>query len=79
MKGKHAKVYLFGSFATNRFSSQSDVDVLVIADDQKAARACAAVLSGDTVTITSEQFEKKRESVLFWKDVDREKEMIFEC
>jgi len=78
LQGKSAKVYLFGSYATGQFSSQSDVDVLIVTNAEKAARACAARLSGDTVMVSPDQLQENIQKSIFWKNIDREKEMIDE-
>ena len=78
LSGKDAKVYLFGSYATGQFSSQSDVDVLIVTDEEQAARACAARLAGDTIMISPAQFEESINKSMFWRNIDREKEMIDE-
>lgn len=78
LQGTNSKVYLFGSYATGRFSSLSDVDVLIVTDREDAARACAAQLPGDTVVTSPEQFQQQRNASLFWRSVDREKEVICE-
>lgn len=78
LKGRNARIYLFGSYATGQFSSQSDVDVLIVTEAEDAARACAARLSGDTITVSSGQFQRNVEKSMFWSNIDQEKEMIGE-
>jgi hypothetical protein len=78
LQGKSAKVYLFGSYATGKFSAFSDVDVLIVTEDEAAGRACAAKLPGDTLVVHPSQYVQQKEHTLFWKNIDREKEMISE-
>ena len=76
--GIDARVYLFGSYATGQFSAMSDVDVLLVSDDESAARLCASLLSGDTLITTPTKFEQQRLTSSFWKNLDADKEIIFE-
>ena len=78
LQGTNSTIYLFGSYATGSFSSLSDVDVLIVTDHEDAGRACAAQLPGDTVVASAEEFEQRRGGSLFWRNVDREKEVICE-
>jgi len=78
LQGKSAKIYLFGSYATDRFSALSDVDVLIVTKDEAAGRACAAKLPGDTLVVHPVQYEQQKKHTLFWKNIDQDKEMIYE-
>ncbi len=78
LQGKNARIYLFGSYATGQFSSQSDVDVLIVTDAEQAARSCIARLAGDAIAVSPDQFHANIEKSVFWKNIDREKEMIGE-
>ena len=79
LKGSGVKLYLFGSYARDSFSSFSDIDVLITTssnDDIPAARACASKLAGDTLIIDASELPKKAQRTNFWANINRDKELI---